>query len=411
MTSRRNFLRTATGALAALSGGFLVPGRTWAREALPGSDILPAGALESAVMAALPGKEALIKRTYRPPNYETPVAYFDDPFTPNARFFVRYHLGAIPATDASRWKLRVGGDAVGAPLEFTLAELQRDFAMVELPALCLCAGNRRGLFRPHVPGIQWGHGAMGHALWKGIRLRDLLDKARLKPDALEVAFDGADAGTLGKTPDFVKSLPLEKALDEHTLIAFEMNGEALPHWHGFPARLVVPGWAATYWVKHLISIDVVTRPCDGFWMKTAYRIPRGRFAVNDRFPSQETDTHTPITDLVVNSLITHPAEGQRFREGQPIEVKGVAWDGGRGIERVEISADGGRTWHPSALGRDYGPHGWRPWSYRFKPAKRGPAAVMVRATSRSGATQPSEVIANPAGYHHNAVHSIAFHVA
>jgi DMSO/TMAO reductase YedYZ molybdopterin-dependent catalytic subunit len=286
-------------------------------------------------LASLPGKQPLIKKTYRPPNFETPVAYFDGPYTPNDRFFVRYHLSAIPEVSLSQWELRIGGDAVGAPLEFTMAELRRNFEMVELPALCMCAGNRRGLFLPHVPGIQWGHGAMGNALWKGIRLRDVLNKANLKKEALEVTLDGADTGVLEKTPDFVKSLPLSKALDEHTLIAFEMNGESLPHWNGFPARLVVPGWAATYWVKHLTSINVVTKPFDGFWMKTAYRIPKGKFAVSDLFPSlfpsQETDANTPITELLVNSLITHPADGQQFNGIHPIEAKGVAWDGGHGI--------------------------------------------------------------------------------
>jgi DMSO/TMAO reductase YedYZ molybdopterin-dependent catalytic subunit len=338
------------------------------------------------------------------------VAYFDDPFTPNARFFVRYHHSAIPQVNLSEWKLTIGGDAVGKPLEFTMAELQRNFEVVEIPALCLCAGNRRGLFQPHVPGVQWGYGAMGNALWKGIRLQEVLNKAKLQKDALEVTFDGTDAGVLEKTPDFVKSLPLWKALDEYTLIAFEMNGEALPHWNGFPARLVVPGWAATYWLKHLTSINVRTKPFDGFWMKTAYRIPKGKFAVVDRFLSQETDANTPITELLVNSLITNLADGQRFRRSQEIEVKGVAWDGGYGIESVAVSTDEGRTWRRGKLGKDYGPYAWRPWSYRFKPVTKGRATVMARATNRIGGTQTSELIVNPAGYHHNVVQRIAIDV-
>ncbi len=410
MSSRRNFLKTATVSLAAFSSGILLPRKVWARETLLGPGTLPTGTLESSVLASLPGKQPLIKKTYRPPNFETPVAYFDGPYTPNDRFFVRYHLSAIPEVSLSQWELRIGGDAVGAPLEFTMAELRRNFEMVELPALCMCAGNRRGLFLPHVPGIQWGHGAMGNALWKGIRLRDVLNKANLKKEALEVTLDGADTGVLEKTPDFVKSLPLSKALDEHTLIAFEMNGESLPHWNGFPARLVVPGWAATYWVKHLTSINVVTKPFDGFWMKTAYRIPKGKFAVSDLFPSQETDANTPITELLVNSLITHPADGQQFNGIHPIEAKGVAWDGGHGIERVEISTDDGRTWQPATLGKDYGPYAWRPWSYIFKPMNKGRSTVMARATNRIGRMQSAELIANPAGYHHNAVQTIAIHV-
>lgn len=175
-----------------------------------------------------PGQAGPDQENHRPPNYETPLADFEAFYTPNARFFVRYHLAAIPEVDPTHWKLRSGGDSVATPVEFTLAELRRNFETVELPAPCLCAGNRRGLFQPHVPGIQWGHGAMGNALWKGIRLRDVLGKANLKKDALEVTFDGADTGVLEKTPDFVKSLPLSKALDEHTLIAFAMIRRAPP---------------------------------------------------------------------------------------------------------------------------------------------------------------------------------------
>lgn len=411
MSSRRNFLKSVSGSFVALGSGFLLPRRVLAGGALLGADSLPAGALDSVVMASLPGKQPLIRKTYRPPNYETPVAYFDSPFTPNDRFFVRYHLSTIPEIPLDQWKLRIGGDAAGKPLEFTKAELRQNFEMVELPALCLCAGNRRGVFQPHRAGIQWGHGAMGHAIWKGVRLRDVLDKANLKKDALEVTFNGADTGVLERTPDFVKSLPISKAMDPHTLIAIEMNGEALPHWNGFPARLVVPGWAATYWVKHLTSINVVTQRFDGFWMKTAYRIPKGKFPLSDRFPSQETDADMPITDLLVNSLITYPADGQGFKSGQVIHVKGVAWDGGNGIANVDISTDDGRTWHPGTLGEDYGPYAWRLWSYRFKPTNTGRSTVMVRATNQMGNRQATESIANPAGYHHNAVQAIAIHVA
>ncbi len=240
-------------------------------------------------MDALPGKEALIKKTYRPPNYETPVNYFDAPFTPNNRFFVRYHNAVIPDVKISEWRLRIGGDAVRTPLELTLEQLRRDFKPVEIAALCLCSGNRRGLFQPHVPGIQWGSGAMGNALWRGVRLKDVLAGAGIDKSALEVSLDGADSGVLKTTPDFVKSLPLAKALDENTLIAFEMNGEPLPHWNGFPARLIIPGWTATYWMKHLTAVNVISKPFDGFWMKTAYRIPKDRFP-SGQFSSQETET-------------------------------------------------------------------------------------------------------------------------
>ncbi|WP_139559279.1 molybdopterin-dependent oxidoreductase [Methylotetracoccus oryzae] len=406
MSGRRQFLKTLAGA----AGGALLPAGAWCSESRVRPATLPAGTVDSAVMAALPGKQALIKRTYRPPNYETPLAEFQVFYTPNDRFFVRYHLSAIPEVDLAQWQLKIGGDAVAKPMAFTLAELRRNFEVIELPALCLCAGNRRGLFQPHSPGIQWGQGAMGNALWQGVRLRDVLARASLAKDALEVTFEGADSGVFPSTPDFSKSLPLAKALDENTLIAFAMNGEPLPHWNGFPARLVVPGWAASYWLKHLTGINVVSRPLDSFWMKSAYRLPKGLFVTDARFPSQETDTTAAITELLVNSLIVSPEEGQGFRPGQPIEVKGMAWDGGQGIERVDVSTDGGATWQAATMEPDRGRFTWRPWSYLVRTARTGDVTVKVRATNRAGQVQASEPVANPAGYHHNAVQSVTVHV-
>src|SRR6185503_15714666 len=199
----------------------------------------------------LPGKRPLIKRTFRPPNYETPLADLRPQFTANDTFFVRYHLASIPEIDPRIWRLRIGGTSANRALELSLAELQRDFERVQLAAINQCSGNRRGLFAPRAGGVQWTYGAMGNALWGGVRLRDILNRAGVKADALEVVLDGGDGAPLPGTPDFVKSLPVDRALDAHTLIAFEMNGEPLPHWNGAPARLVVAGWTATYWVKHL----------------------------------------------------------------------------------------------------------------------------------------------------------------
>jgi hypothetical protein len=294
-------------------------------------------------------------------------------------------------------------------LEFTYEQLRKDFEQIEIAALCLCSGNRRSLFEPPVPGLQWGSGAMGNALWHGVRLKDVLAKARIDPSALEVSLAGSDSGVLPTTPDFVKSLPLTKALGENTLIAFEMNGEPLPHWHGFPARLIVPGWTATYWMKHLTAINVISKPLDSFWMKTAYRLPKDRFP-NGQFSSQETETHMPITEIVINSLITNLVDGQALPRTQPIEIKGVAWDSGDGIARVEISIDGGNNWQQATLKQDYGRFSWRQWHFVFEPKHPGTYRIMARATSHSGATQPLEPIPNPSGYQHNAVQKIAIKV-
>jgi DMSO/TMAO reductase YedYZ molybdopterin-dependent catalytic subunit len=340
-----------------------------------------------------------------------PDSYFNDVFPSNNAFFVRYHLSNIPEVTASAWRLKIGGESVATPLELTLDNVKRDYEQVEIAAVCQCSGNRRGMFVPHVPGVEWGPGAMGNARWKGVRLKDVLAKAGLKKEALEIVFDGADSGVLPGTPDFVKSIPVWKAMDENTLIAYAMNGEPLPHWNGFPARIVVPGWTATYWMKQLTSIDAITKPFDGFWIKSAYRIPRGKFPLIDRFISQETDVNTPITEMVVNSLMTNIANAQSLPIGRPFDVKGIAWDGGYGIARVEVSVDSGQSWRNATLGQDYGRFSFRPWSFVVTPSERGPLTVMARATNRNGATQTFELITNPAGYHHNVVQRVTLNAA
>ncbi|WP_454743751.1 molybdopterin-dependent oxidoreductase [Cupriavidus necator] len=201
---------------------------------------LPEGARDSAVLEALPGKLPLIKRTYRPPNYETPLSYFREAVTPNNAFFVRYHLASIPEIKAADWRLRIGGEAAASPFELTLDQLKMEFEAVELVSVCQCSGNRRGMFQPHVSGVEWGPGAMGNAKWRGVRLRDVLARAGIRKESVEIAFDGADVPVVAQTPDFIKSIPAWKAMEESTLIAFEMNGTPLPHWNGYPARIVVP---------------------------------------------------------------------------------------------------------------------------------------------------------------------------
>lgn len=397
--SRRRLVIAMAG-----SGLLMRAGGAWADAGI-GPAGLPQGALDSSTYDTLPGKQPLIKRSWRPPNFETPVRSFNEPFTPNDAFFVRYHLAGIPEIDATTWRLRVGGDAVTAPLELSLPDLQGGFPQVEIAALCMCSGNRRGLSEPHVPGVQWGHGAMGNARWKGVRLKDVLARAGITGRAVEVAIDGADTAVMDATPDFVKSLPAWKAMDENTLIAWEMNGEPLPHWNGFPVRLVVPGWTATYWMKHLTSIDVRSAPLTGFWMAPAYRIPKGRFPIVDRFLSQETDANTPITEMVTNSLMTNIRDLGIYKAKSPLFVRGVAWDGGYGIDRVEVSTDGGRIWQAGVLGDDLGRFSWRQWSFAFTP-EPGEHVVMARATNRIGGTQTSNLVFNPAGYHNNVVQRV-----
>ena len=363
---------------------------------------IPDGALAEQILHALPGKVPLIKKSFRPPNYETPIEYFRTPMTPNRAFFVRWHLAAIPQIALKDWKLTVGGESAERELTLTMDSLRKDFKPAQVAAVCQCSGNRRGLFEPHVAGVEWGIGAMGNAVWKGVRLKDVLAKAGVKGDALEVVFDGADHGAIEKTPDFVKSIPIDMALSEDTLIAFEMNGLPLPHWNGFPARIVVPGWTGTYWVKGVTSIKVMAKPEKNFWMSAAYRLPKGRFKTPS-FKSQVGETNEPITAMVVNSLITSVKSGQQVARGKPLEVRGIAWDGGTGIAKVEVSSDG-MNWAAAKLGKDLGKFSFREFALTVPTKDAGAAlAVMARATSNSGETQVNELIHNPPGYHHNVI--------
>src|SRR6202050_1791076 len=189
-----------------------------------------------------------------------------------------------------------------------------------------------------------------------------------------------------------------------------MKGQPLPHFNGAPARLVVPGWTATYWVKHLVEIHAQPYPFDGFWMKGAYRIPTGAFP-GTRFKSQETAETTPITESLLNSLITGPYADARLARGKPAELTGWAWDGGTGISAVEVSTDGRMSWHAATLQEDLGRFAWRGFCFALGTSQAGALAVDVRATSRGGGQQPAKLTANPAGYHNNKIQSLALEVA
>jgi DMSO/TMAO reductase YedYZ molybdopterin-dependent catalytic subunit len=404
MTMTRRGVLKAAGAGAAFAGSSFTIPKVFA-DALNLPAGLSAGTRSEAVLDALPGKKPLIKLAYRPPNYETPIELLGgNGITPNDAFFVRYHISDIPEVDAKTWKLKVGGDGANGSAEFTLADLKR-MPATEITAVCQCSGNRRGLFAPHVAGVQWGYGAMGCARWRGARLKDVLAKAGLKKEAIEIVFDGADNAIVQKTPDFVKSVPIAKAIDENALVAYEMNGAPLPHWNGFPARIIIPGWTATYWVKHITSINAVTKPFDGFWMKSAYRIPLNKFPT-ELFTTQTTDANTPITEMVVNSLITSHTDGAQVKAGTAAALSGIAWDAGYGIEKVEVSSDGGANWKPASLGSDLGRFAFRPFKFTTPPLAVGPHKLMVRAANKKGQTQVSELILNPAGYHHNVVQTL-----
>jgi sulfite dehydrogenase len=356
-----------------------------------------------------PQKRPLIRHTSRPPQLETPFAVFNEgTITPNDAFFVRYHLTLSPpnSIDPDAYKVQLRG-ALNTPSALTLADL-RQFEQVEVVAVNQCSGNSRGFFNPRVPGGQLGHGAMGNGRWRGVRLADVLKKAGIKAGARSVTFNGLDAPLIPKTPDFVKALDIDQALDGEVLLASEMNGEPLPVLNGFPLRLVVPGYYGTYWVKHLSDIEILTEPYAGYWMNPAYRIPDNACACVE--PGATPQKSIPIARFNVRSFITSLTENDRLNLGEERSVKGIAFDGGYGIREVLFSSDGGHNWEEANLGEDLGRYSFRPWSVRFKPAKKGEHKLMVKATNRIGQSQPREPLWNPAGYMRNVIETVKVEV-
>ncbi len=396
--SRRTFLRKAALAAAAFPVGVRAAEET---VTLPFEN----GERE---LVKYPQKRALIRLTSRPPQLETPFAIFNEgAITPNDAFFVRYHLaGSPPARElltADAFRVQVLGK-VKTPLKLSVEELRTQFESVEITAVNQCSGNSRGFFQPRVPGGQLANGAMGNAKWKGARLKDVLEKAGLSPDAKQILFNGLDVPPAPKVPDFVKSLDVEQALDPDLLLAYEMNGEPLPWLNGFPLRLVVPGYYGTYWVKHLHEITVVDETFKGFWMDPAYRIPDTECAAIA--PGTAPKHTVPISRFNVRSFITSIADGAQLRAGAQQIVRGIAFDGGYGIREVLFSSNDGRSWRAAQLGKDLGKFSFREWTIAFTPTTEGERKLRCQAINFLGQSQPLEPLWNPAGYMRNVVETV-----
>ena len=344
-----------------------------------------------------------IVRSGRPQDLETPVALLDSWITPNDRFFVRSHL-YTPTIDATAWRLAVDGE-VERPLDLTLDELRRipqESRVVTLE----CAGNGRAFYDPPVAGVQWQKGAVGTARWTGVRLADILNRARLKPSARFVVLNGADE-PIAAIPDFVRQIPLEKALDPDTLLAYEMNGLPLPVANGFPLRAIVPGWEGAYAVKWLTRIEVLDRDGDSFWIKTAYRYPKKRIAPGAAVAPEDM---APVAGLFVKSMIASPLAGASLAPG-PVAVKGFAWAGEAEITAVDVSIDGGSTWSTARLGTDRARYAWRQFEYEWRATEPGSYLLMSRATDDRGRVQPIVAQWNPSGYLWNAIDQVRVEVA
>lgn len=354
-----------------------------------------------------PQKRPLLRVTTRPPQLETPFAVFNENvITPNDAFFVRYHLTNSPppeeALTPEKFRLTVKGK-VNTPLTLSIDDLKK-FDPIEVVAVNQCSGNSRGFFQPRVSGGQLGNGAMGNAKWKGARLKDVLDKAAVAQGAKQVTFNGLDGPLLPTTPDFVKALDIDQALDGECILAYEMNGEELPWLNGYPLRLIVPGHYGTYWVKHLNEITVLDEQYKGYWMDPAYRIPANDCACVE--PGTKPSKSVPITRFNVRSFITSVGDGAKVNANNATTVKGIAFDGGYGIREVLFSEDNGKSWREAQLGKDLGKYSFREWTMPFTPAKAGKYALKVKATNRIGQSQPTEPLWNPAGYMRNVVETV-----
>jgi hypothetical protein len=244
---------------------------------------------------------------------------------------------------------------------------------------------------------------MGNARWRGVPLKAVLDRAGVQPGARQVTFKGMDGPVIAKTPDFVKALDIDHARNGEVLLAYSMNGADLPVLNGFPLRLVVPGYYGTYWVKHLTEITVIDNVFDGFWMKTAYRIPDND--CNCVEPGTAPKATIPINRFKIRSFVTSVADGAKLKAGAKITLKGIAFDGGKGIKNVAVSTDGGKTWAQARLGKDLGKYSFREWQMPVWLAA-GAHELKVRATSNVGETQPMERLWNGAGYLRNVIETV-----
>jgi DMSO/TMAO reductase YedYZ molybdopterin-dependent catalytic subunit len=408
--SRRNalkFLGVASGGLAL--GIWTNEERAWAQEpdaAKPLETFTGPGANPHwnsvGPYVTEPQKAPLILLTDRPVQLETPRHYFRTVFTPNEAFYVRWHLAEIPnRVDLAEWKLRVEGN-VNKPAAFNLSELMQKFKPASVAAVNQCSGNSRSQLQPRVPGGQWGNGAMGNAMWTGVRLRELLDAAGVKSGSVQVQFEGLDTGAGPKglgSNRFMKSLDLTNAALDETIVAYLMNGEPLPMLNGFPVRLVVPGYFATYWTKSLSWIRVLETPDDNFWMKTAYRIPDTPRGTTTPEEMKAGKVRTiPIERMPVRSFLISPEGGSKIPAGMRVTLRGLAFSGFGKVVKVEVSDDDGRSWKAAELGEDHGAYSFRSWEAAWTAKTPGRYFISVRATDEKGNVQPDEPVWNPGGY-------------
>jgi sulfite oxidase len=389
--SRREFLK---GGSILLSAGLVAhPWLGWAANQKPAREPGP----------AIPGEDRMIVRSLRFLDLEMPPEFANTWITPVPHFFVRNHMLEPSPVDAGPWRLTVGGE-VEKPLTFSLAELSR-LEPHSVTNTLECAGNGRAFQNPRVPGIQWQRGAVGNARFSGPRLADVLQRAGVKTPGKHVVFRGLDE-VPGNVPPFIRSIPIEKAIDSDTLIATHMNGAPLTVHHGFPARALVPGWIGAASCKWLTEIKVLDQEFEGNFMKPGYRYPNQPVAPGSALNPEQTH---PLTSLAVKSIIAGPVDGARLKPGS-VRIHGAAWAGEADIVKMEVSTDGGQTWNPAVLGREDVHYAWRLWSISWTPSSAAEFTILSRATDNRGRVQPETAEWNPGGYLYNAVDRVKVYV-
>ena len=333
---------------------------------------------------------------------ETPLTGLESWITPSDLFYVRNHF-AIPRVELSSWSLRVEGQ-VERPLELSYQQI-RDQPTSRLVATLECAGNSRAYMIPPAEGIPLAHGAVSTAEWEGVPLARLLAMAGVSSGAREVVLEGADFGEEEEDDvplevGYAKSIPVEKAQDPNTLLAYRMNGEDLPVDHGWPLRAIVPGWYGMASVKWLTRVRVLERPFDGFFQTRRYTtIPEGT----------DPATGTPVTRLGVKAVIVRPQAGEAIAPGEYI-ITGYAWSGEAEVAGVGVSTDWGKTWQDAALLDPLSPYAWTRWEYRWEVTKPGRTIVMARARDSEGDSQPLGPVWNYRGYGNNACYPVPVEV-
>jgi DMSO/TMAO reductase YedYZ molybdopterin-dependent catalytic subunit len=334
--------------------------------------------------------------TEAPFNAETMLTRHMGVITPNAAFYVRNHF-AVPECAIPEWRLTVAG-AVETPMEMTYGELRALPSRTRQVTL-ECAGNGRSAMRPQAEGEPWGYGAVSTAEWTGVPLRTVLELARVTPATREVMIEGADRGYVTAADEvipFARSLPLDQAIHSDALLAYAMNGEVLPSEHGFPVRLVVPGWYGMAAVKWVARIEAIAHSFRGFYQVERYIMAH---------PEQGETDSTPLTQIAIRSLITTPEDGATLPRRRHA-LRGLAWSGVAPVSQVEVSLDGGATWETAAWTSDPTRYAWRSWEYDWRAERPGEVAIQSRATDEAGNTQPVESLWNRLGYTNNAIQTV-----